>query len=493
MSPSRLHNDSLLMDAHDASTNIDNNHNGDTASSTCSVSDFEIEEQRIHPINTSSKVVTFENEIVILENNDIFENNKLKFQVFSAMMSLFFIGLTDQVIGSLLEYTLDYYKVDRVQVSYLFVLQFCGYFPASLLNNYLMDKFGLHKLYYTACLIVCVTTTLFFCKIPFFFLPICSIFIGWSCGVYDCCLHYFVGNLKYSNEILGLMHAMYGFGCLITPVLSQFLINLGLPWNYYYLVLLMNTTTNFILAYFFFRNETSAKFRFISFKEREKDNFDSPPTVVETITHKYVVFYAVILFIYAGSGLSVGVWLDNYLFKIKKIPQMNSSLITSFYWFSMTIGRATMGFYTGRYFENREIKAILRYSSIVTVSCLFFWICQFSTKLQSLSIFIAAWFFGPIFGTTVVISLKTLPKRYALHSISLIAGFGGAGTAIIPSIIGYVSEHYGVDQASTPPSTGQGLKYFPLVTFLTFLFAGLLWIGFYLCKKNIFDSKIRLE
>lgn len=447
----------------------------------------------------SGKAVRFENETVIIENKNIFKNNKLKFQLAASMITLFLIGLADQVVGSLIECFLAEYHIDRVKISYLFFAQFCGYIPSSIFNNYLMGKYGIHKLYYSSCLIMCFTSSVFLIKAPYFFLPICSAFVGWCNGTFDCCLNYFIGSLDYSNELLGLMHSMYGVGCLLTPVLSIYLVKHGMPWNHFYFFLLGTAFINFLFAYFFFKNETSAKYRYVASIERKSNSEDSDfaieeqaePTIIETVTNKYIMFYSVALFTYVGSELSVGIWLNNYLFRIQELTEERASVITSTFWLFMTLGRGVMGFFTGRYFKDREIHVIVIYCFIVAGGCLSFWICEFSVLLQTISICVAAWFVGPLFGTTIIIALKTLPKRYALHGISLIAGFGGTGAAIIPSIMGYIAENFG--STGGEKADGAGLKYFPEVIFITFSAAAMLWFVFYMCNKRVFDAKIRLQ
>jgi fucose permease len=452
----------------------------------------------------SSKIVDFEGHKVILENKNIFQSRKLKFQFLSSMISLFLLGLSDQTIGSLIEYILEEYKIDRVQISYLFIAQFCGYIPSSLLNNYLMGKYGLFLVYSTACMLVVFACTIYSFKAPFIFLPLASICFGWSNGTFDCCLNYYVGMLDYSNELLGLMHALYGVGCLVTPVLSVHLVQLGMDWNHYYYLLICTAFINFLLVIFFFKNETSYKYRYVAIMDAKSDlhnensDFDpsavvheeSEPSIWETISNKYIIFYSISLFVYVGTELSVGVWLNNYMFRIQKLTEKKASVITSSFWLFMTLGRAVLGFVTGRYFEDTEIRAIVGYSFLVAFGCLNFWIFESSITLQTIFICFAGFFVGPLFGTTIIIALKSLPKRYSLHGISLIAGFGGTGAAIIPAIVGYISEHFGPSNGDV--NDGAGLVYFPNIEFMLFSAAALLWLGFYLYNKQKLDNKVRL-
>lgn len=460
------------------------------------------------PISTyplgSAVYVEFEGEQVILENKNIFQNHKLKFQFIGSMISLFLLGLNDQVIGALIEYVLAEYSINRVEISYFFIAQFVGYISSSVLNNYLMKRFGLYKLFYSSTLLFCFSSIFYILRAPYFILLTGAMLIGWSNGTFDCCLNYFVGSLDYSNELLGLMHAMYGFGCLVTPILSIHLVEHGMVWNHYYYFIFGTAFVNFLFAFFFFQNETSAKFRYISLQERkshneETDSADSwesfdekrDPTMLETITNKYVIFFSIALFTYVGSELSVGIWLNNYMFRIQNCSEQKASYITSSFWLFMTLGRVIMGFYTGRYFEDIEIRAIVIYCILVFTGCFSFWLFQFSVPLQIISICFAAWFVGPLFGTTIIISIKTLPKRYVLYGISLIAGFGGTGAAVIPAMVGYISEHLGGDD--TNDADGAGLVYFPGIVSTTFFAAAMLWLCFYLRFKSIFDSKNRLK
>lgn len=490
---------------------LHSNARGGSTGKAVPLSEFtmELEEPIEHSDSKLFKRVEFEGHVVVLENRDITKSHKLKFQMLGAMLCLLFIGLCDQVIGSLIEYVLAEYQIDRVKISYLFMAQFCGYIPSSIFNNYLMGKYGLYKLYASSCIIGIFASIIYLLKLPYIFLPFSSVLFGWVNGTYDCCMNYFVGTLDYSNQLLGIMHSMYGVGCLITPVLSIYLVKHGMLWNHYYFFLIGTAFLNLLVAFFFFQNETSYKYRYVASNGIDTDvesveleatstaNTNSfveekgEPTMFETLTNKYIMVFSFLLFLYVGSELSVGIWLNNYLFRIKQVTEEKASYITSTFWFFMTLGRIFMGFYTGKYFEDTEIRACVVYSSMVSLSCVLFWFLQFSITLQVISICIAAWFLGPLFGTTIIIAIKTLPKRYSLNGISLIAGFGGTGAAIIPAVMGYISENVG-SNLDGDENDGAGLVYFPQVISIAFTFSALCWLFLYLYYKRVFDQKLRL-
>lgn len=444
----------------------------DTPSETPKADMFAIPERKISEFET---------------NKNVLGNTKLKFQLLASFISLMIIGLLDQVLGSVIEYVMADYEITRVEISYIILAQFCGYIPSSIFNSYCMTYLGVFKLYVIACVVLCGCCLSYIMKIPFPLLVINSVFIGWCNGTLDCCLNFFVGSLDYSNELLGLMHAMYGVGCLISPVLSIKLINIGWKWNHFYFIILACAFTNLILVLLFYREETGAKYRYEILKDGENtDNDEDMPSTLEILKNKHVLFYAFSLFVYVGAELSVGVWMFNYLFRIRSVAETKASYITSSFWLFMTAGRALLGVLTGQWFEGVEIKAIMIYCSLVSFGYVLFAIGAYwdNLKLQIGSVWFAGFFVGPLFGTTIIIALKTLPKRLSVGGISLIAGFGGMGAAIIPSFMGFISEMLG--------ENGAGLKYFPVLTLVMFTLAAMLWIGYYLKYKEIYNSGCRL-
>lgn len=434
-------------------------------------------------------------ESVRLSEKNVFGNTKLKFQLLASFISLMIIGLLDQVLGSVIEYVMVDYGINRVQISYIILAQFCGYIPSSVFNSYWMSRLGVFKLYMAACGILCVCCMSYIVKIPFPLLVLNSVFIGWCNGTLDCCLNFFVGSLEHSNQLLGLMHAMYGVGCLISPVLSIRLINLGWAWNQFYYIILGCAFTNLVLVVVFYREETAEKYRRAVLNEdgtaagaagASGASGSGLPGTLEIVRNKHVLFYAGALFVYVGGELSVGVWMFNYLYRIRKVAETHASYITSSFWLFMTLGRALLGIFTGQWFEGREIRAIMVYCVLVAMGFSVFALGAVwdNLSLQIGAVWVAGFFVGPLFGTTIIISLKTLPERLSVGGISLIAGFGGMGAAIVPSLMGFVSESLGKD--------GEGLKYFPLLTVVMFGLAAAMWVGYYLQYREIYDGKKRL-
>ncbi|VEU19884.1 DEKNAAC100780 [Brettanomyces naardenensis] len=454
--------------------------------------EFEIEEPEYAGMEERSsdsgrpEFCMYQGHRVIIETKDISLSLKLKLQFLSCNIFLIVLGLNDQTLGAIMEYVLSDYKIDRIKVSYLFLTGTFGYVPASFLNHYLIYNFGLYKVYFAGELFLIIGCCLYGLKSPYPCLILGSLINGFGAGLSDCSVNIFVGNLKHSNQLLGIMHSSYGLGCLVSPALAIFLISKGFPWPHFYFLVAFVGLVNLVLVYLTFKNETQWKYKYVSELDRKASGDNGDETSAwETLHNRYVLFYSFALFMYIGSELSVGVWLFNYVFNIQHVTEKHSSFITSGYWACLTLGRFCLGFITGRFFEHFETRAIVLYCSLVAICCFGFWAFSYSIVVQTTCIFFMGFFVGPLFGTSVVIAIHTLPVRFATSGISLIAGLGGSGAAVVPPIMGFIAETFGNGH-------GEGLVYFPAVVLFTFTFAALLWISFYTVHRKTLEAQRRL-
>lgn len=439
-------------------------------------------------LGTEYRVIHWQGNQIIEETNDVTKSWKLRFQLLNAFISFSVLGLTDQTLGSVMHYIMEEYKVDRAQVSALFLVQAFGYIGSSFTMNFLSSRMGIYGTYTTSLVAGIIFCVLFFLKPPFVLLVINALLSGVCAGLQDSSLNLFVGNLKYSNQILGLMHACYGLGCFISPVLATYLIHKGLKWNQYYLLICCVLIVSLGMSVVLFKTETNHKFKYSEAKNSTHDETDGglisndgsaneELTTFKCISNKYIQFFAFVLFVYIGSEFALGSWIYNYYITIKNKSDTVASYITSTYWLFMTAGRVVLAFVTGRFFEDREYKAIVLYCIGVSIGCLGFTIFHEFFILQIISVSFVGFCVGPIFATTIIIAIKTLPKKYSNMGVGIIAGIGGSGAAVIPSMIGWISENTGGGK-------GHGLIYYPFAIFVSFSFATISWTLFY-----VFNNK----
>lgn len=123
-------------------------------------------------------------------------------------------------------------------MSLVFLSPFVGYVASALLNNMLHLRFGQRgvSILCSSCHIVAYAVIL--AHPPYIALVFAFILAGFGNGLADAAWNAWVGNLAHSSELLGLIHALYGVGGVMTPlVATAFITKLGLEWySFYYLM-----------------------------------------------------------------------------------------------------------------------------------------------------------------------------------------------------------------------------------------------------------------
>lgn len=73
---------------------------------------------------------------------------------------------------------------------------------------------------------------------PYPVLVIAFVFAGFGTGLGDAAWNAWIGNMANANQLLGLLHGLYGLGGVISPLVATSLITrANLEWYYFYYIM----------------------------------------------------------------------------------------------------------------------------------------------------------------------------------------------------------------------------------------------------------------
>ncbi|ODV97401.1 hypothetical protein PACTADRAFT_49119 [Pachysolen tannophilus NRRL Y-2460] len=430
-------------------------------------------------VDRQIKVHFLDNE-VILDSINYKHSFLLKCQIGLSFCCLLNVGMADQTTGILLPSLMDYYHVDNSIVSYIFLVQFLGFLLAATTNDFLHKTFGVRGTILSAQLACIICFGVCSLKPPFAFLIIIYLLNGFSTGCQNSTFNSWAGKLNYNNQILGLLHAAYGIGSILTPVFGAFVLkHSNGNWNEWYFILVLNASLLFISCYFGFKNENNIKHLFLlqNKPNRQRQPFKESQTNYEKFTffkilqNKTIWFFSIPLFLIIGNEVSMGNWLYNYLMVIHNISTTASSFITSSFWLCLTVGRVVLGFIIGHFFEKKEIKVLYYLCISISLFTFLFAIIPIVT-IKCMNAFVVGFFVGPVFATTAIAAMQVLPLELHISGVTFITSMGGSGSGVVPYLVGLLSSLNGEEDA-------KGLKLFPWISFVNFALATCIFTYFY--------------
>ncbi|CAN6617359.1 bypass of stop codon protein 6 [Trichomonascus vanleenenianus] len=357
-------------------------------------------------------------------------------RVASTFYAFLMLGMNDATLGVLLPSIEAHYHLDYLVASVAFVAPFCGYFLVAIFNDFLhrwIGRWGVCAVGTTCHLIgfiICITAP------PFPVYVIGYLIIGFGGGGIDGSMNAFVGSLHNANQLMGLLHASYGVGGILSPTIFQAMVAAGVKWNHCYAVLIGMGALNFIITFFAFYGDTGKVYR-----DTMKNDKDEKSSMRVVATNKVVWMMAVSLFLYVGSEVTIGGWTSTFMIDARGGNIDKMGYVTTGFWTGLAVGRVVLGYAT-EYFKHEEW-CLLVYYIFGCAFLLVFWLVD-HLVVSAVAIAIVGFWAGPVFPIIVVVAIKKLPKWLHVSGVGFAAALGGGGSAILPFVNGIISNHTGV-------------------------------------------------
>lgn len=383
--------------------------------------------------------------------NDWRESGRLQVQILISLFIFLIMGLNDQTLGTLLPTLIEVYATTQTRLSFVFVCQFIGYGLSAVLNDYVHFKIGRLGVLIvsSSCFIASYSVNALGHRwVPLWLFVVTPFVNGVSIGLIDSTLNVWCSLLVDHNEIMGILHGCYGVGSVLAPpLISVILDRFSSRYEIYYMILLGLSVVMLAGVVVFFRDETAAKHAHLVAQSKQDDAHDTDKSFAGLMTNRTILLFSMNLFLYLGAEISIGSWLLTYLKRVQHLGQIDASIVVSFFWVGLTVGRMLIGFVT-KYFRN-EFRANLAYS-VGSLATFAVYVVYSSTQhatvgqhlllMNKILMFATGFFIGPIFPTSSVFMIKILPVSLHIIGIGIVSCIGCTGSAILPFLVGLVAD-----------------------------------------------------
>ncbi|KAI4260149.1 MAG: hypothetical protein LQ352_000414 [Teloschistes flavicans] len=327
------------------------------------------------------------------------------------------------------------YDLSYTVTSLVFLSPFAGYTLAAIFSDRLHLLFGRRGIALLAPICKVIAYVVIATHPSYPAVVTILALAGFGNGITDAAWNAWIGQLAHANQLLGLMHGLYGLGATISPLIATTMITKGhLGWWTFFYLMTGLAAVEIATGAVAFWSETGTKYT-----EANRADGKDRGMIRESLKQRVTWICAMFLLCYVGLEVSLGGWIVNFMIRVRKGEPFQSGMTATGFWLGITAGRVVLGFITPKVGERLAVSIYL----LVALGFeLIFWLVpQF--VVSAVAVALLGFFIGPIFPSTIVAVTKLLPSEMHVAAIGFSAAIGGGGAAVLPFAVGAIAQAKG--------------------------------------------------
>jgi len=255
---------------------------------------------------------------------------------------------------------------------------------------------------------------------------------GLAQGVINTSLNIYVAA-NHSVRTMNWMHASFGVGATIGPLLMTAIVATGLSWRLGYLAV---AGVHLGLALLFITVAGTMNFR-----GANQATEDTRPVPMRATLRLLVVWLSILLFmLYTGVETTAGQWTYTWFTEARGASAYVAGTITSVFWAMSTLGRIVFGAGAARI----GIERLLRTCMVgVVLAALLLLPRTLPTGLAA--IILMGLSLSIIFPTLTAHTPARVGRRHTANTISVQTGAASIGLALLPGLAGIIAQRVGLE------------------------------------------------
>ncbi|MEU7870468.1 MFS transporter [Dactylosporangium sp. NPDC049140] len=343
------------------------------------------------------------------------------------------VGLNAGVGGVLIVSQMADYRVDEATIGITFFTSSAGYMLAGATAGALLHRVHVRMALLIGVGVYALGAVAMAVRPAFAILVAVQLLVGYGTGILESILNVFLAELPNSTTLLNRLHAFFGVGAFLGPLLAAWLLQY-LEWTSVFLVLgvlCVPLATGFLLAY--------------PRKAPAVEHADAPrPTGMlrDALRSPAVVLGSTFLAVYVGLEIGVGTWAFTFLVQEHGEPSVVAGYTVSGYWLGLTLGRFLISPLATRIGMSAAAMATACLVG-VTAGAAVLWAVP-TAALATAAFVLLGFFLGPLFPTAMAVTPQLVPPRLMATAIGVMNGTSLLGGAGLPWLAGWLAQHIGI-------------------------------------------------
>jgi fucose permease len=269
-----------------------------------------------------------------------------------------------------------------------------------------------------------------------------GVFAGLGAGAIDAGLNTYIAA-NFSERVMQWLHAFWGVGITIGPVIMTVGLTALNTWRFGYRVVggfQIALAVCFVLTLAMWtRNKAPAGAPGGGEAEKKLTDYKTP--MGETLRQPQVWLSVLLFFLYVGAEGGLGTWTYTLLTESRGIDLTLAGFFAGSYWLTFTIGRMVAGMFANRVGVNKLVLGGL--VGALLGAGLLVW--NPSEMSNVLAVAIIGLSIAPIFPAMMSGTRTRVGDHYAANTIGMQMAATGFGVAIIPSLMGVLARRVSLE------------------------------------------------
>ncbi len=360
----------------------------------------------------------------------------LRLPVVLAFFAFVLIGMVGGANGVLLPSLSAFYSVGDAVIGFLFLVSSLGYFLSALSSGLLTEQLGLRWMLLLGAATFLLGMLAFGLKLPYILLLPARLMLGFGIGMLETGLNIYVTALPRHTILLNYLHAFYGVGALVGPLVASLILALSWGWNSVYL-LLTGLSLPLLLGFGVLYGPA-----YLDMPVREDESVASENVLRAVLRLPVVWLAALFLLVYVGVEVSLGNWSYSFLLDTRHQGTVLAGEIVSGYWLGLTLGRFLLQNLAQRL--GMSTKGLMYFCVTgAAIGLLLIWFVP-ASAMAAVGFCFIGFSLGPIYPLTVAITPKLVPARLGPSAIGLLVSVSIVGLALFPWVAGVLAQTLGI-------------------------------------------------
>jgi fucose permease len=316
----------------------------------------------------------------------------------------------------------------------LLIVMMVGHLVASLGSGPAVLRLGPGRLLFLSMLLYAASAAGFAVAPGWGGLLLASLLTGAAAGLIDGGLNAYAAA-RFSPGVLIWVHACFGAGAMLGPLLVSRVLETGRSWRASYALI---TGALLVMAL-----GLAVTRRRLDRVDRQSVGTPLQPALrlAETLAHPEAWVGALLFCLYVGLEATPGRWAYSLLTEARGVAPERAARAVAAYWASLTLGRTLLGVVARRVAPHVMVRACLM---VAPGGVVLLWVGG-AGAASWLGLVVMGLCFAPVFPLLIALTPERVAPGHVRHAIGLQVSAAALGGGAVPGAIGLIARRTGIE------------------------------------------------